>query len=127
MSMFSSKACVMVLIPIPSFDCVFHGPLPYTHLPQPSSKIKQRELKSKDLDFLGKGKKEHDLILNSAEALVFFSFFVVLRNHLILLCLDFPWRWWPSCKYLLLFLYSSNRWNGLVFSFWKVDTQLQCL
>jgi hypothetical protein len=34
-------------------------------------------------------------------------------------------RWWPSCKYLLLFLYSSNRWNGLVFSFWKVDTQLQ--
>lgn len=46
MSMFSPKACVMVLIPIPSFDCVFHGPaLPYTRLLQSSSKIKTKRAK----------------------------------------------------------------------------------
>lgn len=47
----------MVLIPIPSFDCVFHGPAL-----QPSSKIKTKSAKNfKALDFWER-KKEHDLI-----------------------------------------------------------------
>lgn len=81
------KACVMVLIPIPSFDCVFHGPaLPYTHLPPPNSKIKIKRAKNQGSRFLGREKRTRSDFWTRLRLLCFTLFGRSKESFWVFLC-----------------------------------------